>query len=130
MTGYFGILDEKEGAWGIVIPDLPGCYGGGATAQEALTDAISAARDWIEHRLAKKHVIPVASPVEEIFARAESHEFVVHIPVLMDGGRSVRANISIDAALLSDIDQAAKSRGVTRSAFIADAVRKKIILQY
>jgi metal-responsive CopG/Arc/MetJ family transcriptional regulator len=48
------------------------------------------------------------------------------IPVLVDGGRQVRANISMDSGLLKMIDEAAERRGVTRSAFLAGAAKDKI----
>ncbi len=50
----------------------------------------------------------------------------IQMPVLLDAGRSVRADISLDAGLLEVIDAAAKRRGVTRSAFLASAAREKI----
>jgi hypothetical protein len=51
---------------------------------------------------------------------------VVLVPVLRDSGRSVRANLSLDAGLLEAIDEAADAHGLTRSAFIATAAREKI----
>jgi len=36
------------------------------------------------------------------------------------------ANLSLDAGMLEAIDEAANARGLTRSAFIASAVREKI----
>ena len=44
----------------------------------------------------------------------------------LDSGRTVRAKISLDAALLDAID-AAKERGLSRSAFLASAAREKIM---
>jgi metal-responsive CopG/Arc/MetJ family transcriptional regulator len=38
----------------------------------------------------------------------------------------VKANLSLDAGLLAAIDDAAASRGLTRSAFLASAAREKI----
>ena len=40
--------------------------------------------------------------------------------------RTVRANITMDAGTLAAIDQAAKQRGLTRSAFLASCARKEI----
>jgi metal-responsive CopG/Arc/MetJ family transcriptional regulator len=48
------------------------------------------------------------------------------VPLVVDLGRPVRANLSIDAGLLSAIDAEAARRGLTRSAFIAGAAREKI----
>jgi hypothetical protein len=54
-------------------------------------------------------------------------ESAVMVPLLLDAGRTVRANVSLDAALLDAIDAAAKERGLSRSAFLASAAREKIM---
>ena len=48
------------------------------------------------------------------------------VPLLADAGRTVRINISLDKSLVDQIDIAASARGLTRSAFIAQAAREKI----
>ena len=53
MTNYVGILDGSGKTWGVRIPDLPGCYGGGASAEAAIDDAASAAREWLAQQLSK-----------------------------------------------------------------------------
>jgi predicted RNase H-like HicB family nuclease len=130
MTRYVGILDGGDDAWGVRVPDLPGCHGGGATAEAAIADAVSAAREWAEHRHEKGAALPSARPLSEIIANGEldvhAGETAVLIPLLLDSGRPVRANLSLDAGLLAAIDEAAKARGLTRSAFIASAAREKI----
>jgi len=130
MTHFIGILDGSGDAWGVRIPDLPGCHGGGATAEAAIADVTSAAREWAEHGLSKGATLPRPRSITEIMALDEvdvaAGEVTVLIPLLLDSGRSVRANLSLDAALLEAIDTAAKLRGLTRSAFIASAAREKI----
>ena len=39
MTHYVGVLDGSGDVWGVRIPDIPGCVGGGATAEAAIADA-------------------------------------------------------------------------------------------
>ena len=53
-------------------------------------------------------------------------ESAVMVPLIVDAGRPVRANLSIDAGLLAAIDAEAERRGLTRSAFLAGAAREKI----
>jgi hypothetical protein len=48
------------------------------------------------------------------------------IPLLADPGRTVRVNVTVERGLLDQIDEAAKARGLTRSAFLAQAAREKI----
>ena len=58
MTNYVGILDGSGKTYVVRIPDLPGCYGGGATPEAAIADALSAAREWIAHRRSKEQAAP------------------------------------------------------------------------
>lgn len=118
---YFGILDGADDVWGVRIPDLPGCHGGGATPDAALSDVMSAAAEWLA-----KDEAPAARPMGDVVKLMETGEALVIIPVERDSGRVVRANISVDAGLLADIDKAAKMRGLTRSAFLSGAARAKI----
>jgi predicted RNase H-like HicB family nuclease len=130
MTHYVGILDGADDVWGVRVPDLPGCHGGGASPEEAIADATSAVREWAEAQRAKHLPLPDARTVADLLRLGEidsaAGESAVMIPVLIDSGRPVRANLSLDAGLLAAIDAEASRRGLTRSAFIASAAREKI----
>ncbi len=130
MVHYVGILDGSGDVWGVRIPDLPGCNGGGGTADEAIMDAVSAAAEWAGFMSAKGRPLPPARTLKQILEDATADlragEVAVMIPVILESGRPVRANLSLDAGLLDAIDAAAKARGLTRSAFIASAAREKI----
>lgn len=130
MTHYVGILDGAGDVWGVRVPDLPGCHGGGTSPEEAIADATSAVREWAEARLPKHVSLPEARTVADLLRLGEidsaAGESAVMIPLLIDSGRPVRANLSLDAGLLAAIDAEASRRGLTRSAFIASAAREKI----
>lgn len=49
------------------------------------------------------------------------------VPLVRDRGRAVRVNISMETGLLEAVDAEARARGMTRSAFIAGAVRNEIV---
>jgi predicted RNase H-like HicB family nuclease len=59
MARYLAILDGKPGAFGVVIPDLPGCTSAGATADEALQNAVEAITLWIKDAHADGEELPV-----------------------------------------------------------------------
>jgi len=130
MTHYVGVLDGADDVWGVRVPDLPGCHGGGANPEEAIADATSAMREWAEARIAKQLPMPAPRTMTQLLRSGEidstAGESAVMIPVLIDSGRPVRANLSLDAGLLAAIDEEAGRRGLTRSAFIASAAREKI----
>jgi hypothetical protein len=76
--------------------------------------------------------LPHPTPAEALLADADvaaalaRGAVLASVPLLLDSGRQARANISLDAGLLADIDRTAHRLGVTRSAFLAAAARDKI----
>jgi len=66
MRYYVAILDGAGDVWGVSIPDLPGCFGGGATPEEAIADATTAAREWAECQAARG--VPPPRTVQEVMA--------------------------------------------------------------
>ncbi|CAN7534927.1 type II toxin-antitoxin system HicB family antitoxin [Phyllobacterium sp. LjRoot231] len=131
MTYYVGILDGADDVWGVRIPDVPGCVGGGSTPDEAIADVIIALRDVMAHKRGGGFEVPLPSPLSAILAsgEVEAGETTVIVPLALDSGRTVRANLTMDAGLLEAIDEAAALRGVARSAFVASAAREKIEAQ-
>ena len=129
MTHYVGVLDGNGDVWGVRIPDIPGCVGGGASAEKAIADASEALRGVAVHKREGGFALPRPSTLAGILASGKigEGESAVMIPLLLDSGRTVRANISLDAALLEATDAAAKQRALSRSAFLASAAREEII---
>lgn len=132
MARYFGLLDGKAGAYGVVVPGLPGVHGAGASVEAALRDAIGAASEWAAATIADGGKVPAPRKLEKLRTDPDVAEAIhegaalVVVPLLRDLGRAAKANLSIDAGLLAAIDEAAEALGVTRSAFLASAARDKI----
>jgi len=131
VANYVGILDGADDVWGVRIPDVPGCHGGGASPEAALADAISALRELAAHYVSNEMPVPAARGIADVIRdrAAEydpSKESLVMVPLLLDRARPVRANISLDAGLLEAIDEEAERRGLTRSGFLTSAALDKI----
>jgi predicted RNase H-like HicB family nuclease len=130
MSVYFGILDGKEGAYGIRIPDCPGAFGAGATVAEAIQSATKGLAVWAAAQIKDGLEMPPMRGALGLGDDADDMpgpgEAIVMIPLLLDAGRTVKANVTFDAGLLETIDQEAQRRGLTRSAFLASAAREKI----
>ncbi len=88
MTYYVGVLDGSGGVWGVRIPDIPGCVGGGATAEEAIADAAGALRDVLAHKREGGFGAPRPSTLSAIVASGEigEGESAVMIPLLLELG--------------------------------------------
>jgi len=132
MARYVAIVDGKPGAYGVVIPDLPGCTSGGDTIDKALRNAVEAVTLWVEDARSDREKIPKPRSAEklrldpEVAAALAEGGVLAYVPLVLDAARPVKANLSLDAGLLSAIDEAAERRGLTRSAFLASAAREKI----
>ncbi len=131
MTDCFGFLDGKPGAYGIVFPDLPGSTAMDGTVEEARINATEAVADWVLER-GGPEVSPQPSSLDAVAGSAKGRRAIAEeaslatAPLLIESGRLVRANISMDQVNLAAIDAAAAERGVTRSAFLAGAAIEKI----
>jgi len=132
MARYVALLDGKAGAYGVTVPDLPGCTSGGSTTDEALRNAVEAVRLWAQDAIADGEALPQPLSVEMLRADRAIAEAIAEgaalaiVPLLLDAGRPAKTNLSIDAGLLAAIDEAAKARGLTRSAFLATTAREKV----
>ena len=133
MPRYIALIDGEPGGYGAAFPDCPGCTAMGATIDEAIAHAGEALREWIGDRLVAGLAEPEPRSADALLADPQEAEAVAEailvatVPLVLDEGRSVRVNLSLDAGALAMIDQAARERGVTRSAFLVSAARDKIM---
>ena len=110
-------------AWGVVVPDLPGCFSAGDTLEEALIKAEEAITGWIETALDNGQAIPPPTRMEDL--RTAHPEFegwiwaLVKVDPAMLDDTLERVNISLPRRVLHRLDARAKSTGETRSGFIA-----------
>jgi predicted RNase H-like HicB family nuclease len=132
---YIALVDGKPGAYGVVVPDLPGCTSAAATTDRALRRAVEAVRLWVEDALADGEKLPRPRSAEavrrdpEVAAALARGAALAWVPLLRDTGRPAKVNLSIDEGLRDAIDAAADAHGLTRSAFMASAAREKIVNQ-
>jgi predicted RNase H-like HicB family nuclease len=110
-------------AWGVVVPDLPGCFSAGDTLEEAMIQAEEAIAAWIETALDAGEAIPRPSRIEAL--RAANPDFegwmwaLVKVDPAMLDDTVERVNISLPRRGLHRLDALARSAGETRSGLIA-----------
>ena len=124
MSRYTALIDGTAGAYGVVIPDMPGCTAMGHTIEAALAAAAEAMRDWVETGEEVGQDIPAPRPLEDLREDSEVMEALAagaalaSVPLVRESGRPAKANLSIDAGVLAAIDEEAARLKLTRSAFI------------
>lgn len=130
---YVAFVHKEPGAcYGVSFPDFPGCISAGDSADEALVNAAEAIAGHVAAMRADGDEIPAPRALDAILADPALEEdragaTIAYVHLVMDRGSSVRVNVSVDAGLLEALDDAARARGMTRSAFIASAVRNEIV---
>lgn len=128
MKQFLAIVEKDEGsAFGVSFPDIPGCFSAADDEADILANAIEALELWAEDM-----PVPEPSPHGAIVARAEVAKalkaggYLISVPLIEKDTEVVRANLTFERGMLRAIDETAKSRGLTRSAFLADAARRAI----
>jgi predicted RNase H-like HicB family nuclease len=121
---YTVLVDGKAGAYGVVVPDLPGCHAMGKTIEVALDNAQKAMRDWIELTEEEGRSIPAPRSIEklrrdpEVIEALAEGSMIASVPLIRESGRPVKANLSIDSGVLAALDEEAKARDLTRSGMV------------
>ncbi|MEC6832992.1 type II toxin-antitoxin system HicB family antitoxin [Photobacterium toruni] len=100
--------DEKT-AFGVVVPDLEGCFSAGDTYSEALLNTKDAINMYLEALADNGELPPPASHVED---HLDSHDYDGWLWALIDinvdpfMGGAVKKNVTIPKILLKKIDDA------------------------
>ena len=111
-------------AWGVSVPDLPGCFSAGDTMDEAMENARQAIDHHVEIMIEDGSAIPAARPLATHQAAPEYAGWgwaVVDVPVEKYLGPAEKINITVPRLVLARIDEYAKSHGMSRSGFLVEA---------
>ncbi|WEK05954.1 MAG: type II toxin-antitoxin system HicB family antitoxin [Candidatus Devosia phytovorans] len=132
MSRYIAVIDydETEELYGAYFPDALGCTAMGVTEEEVVANATDALSEWVTDMVGDGQDVPEPRSYAQLLKSNEyglgTGGMIATIPLYFESGRSVRANLSLDAGLLQSIDSEAAHLGITRSAFLAAAARDKL----
>lgn len=120
--------DKEQSNFGVIIPDLQGCYPVGDSIEEAISDARDAAIFHIEGIIAEGLAWQsTPSDINELRSRPEYAEALLWAMIAVDESafmKQVRFNVSWSEYLLKQVDNYIISRNETRSGFLAKAAQK------
>ena len=122
---------DAKHAFGVVVPDLPGCFSAGNTLDDALINSREAILLSLEGLLDDGQPFPAPTPIELLRKKRNYRGWtwaVVDVDASELGDKAARINITLPQRILRAIDAHAKKQGETRSGFLAraalDAMRK------
>ena len=113
---------NENTAFGVVVPDLPGCFSAGDTLDEAMSGAEEAIALWIDATLDAGDAIPSPSSLDAVRLNPEFEGWIFAIvaidPALLDDTVE-RVNITLPRRVLKRLDALAEAAGSSRSGYVA-----------
>lgn len=121
---YIAIIHKGEGtAYGVTLPDFPGCFSAADSLEDVPRNIQEAVELWAEGEEVEP---PVPSSFEDV-AQSEAAQggmlMLVDINFDFLDQKVVPVNLSMPVYMRNRIDRAARERGLTRSAFLVQAAQ-------
>ena len=124
---YFAAIHkDQKSDYTAIFPGVPGCITAGDTVEEV--EAM--AREVLQGHLDVSRDFGDAIPTPLSLDAAKAHEdakgaeFFLAVAVQVESGKATRLNITMPEDLVEEVDAYSKRRGLSRSAFLAQAVRQ------
>lgn len=124
---YVAVIDKDPGsAYGIQFPEVPGCFSAADSFEEIVPNAIEALSLFFEddEPVPPRGMEAVRDQVAENIAKGA---VLMMIPYVGDRKRVVRVNLSLEKGFLDTLDEVARMRGMTRSAFVQKAATREML---
>lgn len=116
-----GIVEtDSAGGYGLFFPDLPGCVTAAATMDDLAANAREALELHLEGMISEGLLIPPQTPLDLLPRDPDVQQLGVILVEATPGDPTV-VSLTLSESLLSDIDEAAQARGVTRDTIIAES---------
>ena len=113
-------------AFGVVVPDLPGCFSAGDTLDEAYANAVEAIELWMEVALERQQAVPIPNLAD--LAQHQSDPDlegwlwgIVDVDLSKLGNQATHVDIALPRELLRAVDACAQQQGETRNGFLVRA---------
>ncbi len=116
---------DAKRAFGVIVPDLPGCVSAGDTVDDALANAREAILLHLEGLLDDGKAFPAPSLIEQLQKKRGYRGWtwaIVEVDASELGDKAARINITLPQRVLRAVDTYARKQGETRSGFVARAV--------
>ncbi len=132
MIYPIAIHKDSGTAYGVAVPDLPGCFSVGDSLEEAIRMGTEAIELHLEGIMADGEQFPIPSPIAELKTKREWRGAVwalVEINPIKLSGAVRRINITLPERVLRRIDATATRLGESRSGIIARLAMEGASLQ-
>lgn len=120
-------------AFGVVFPDVAGCFSAGDDLDQAIANAKEALEGYLELCLDEHDPLPQAQPIEHHRNNPQYKDHVwafVDVDITPYLGKAKKVNVTLPELLIKQIDDAVASNPLykTRSGFLAKAAQHELKL--
>jgi len=123
------IQKDAQSDYGVIVPDLAGCFSAGQTVEEAIDNAQEAILTHVEGLLIDNDPVPAPMSIKDLkehYRDKGSLWAIVEVDFSKLSKKMARVNISVPENLLSKIDSYATKTGATRSGMLVNAALEYI----
>jgi predicted RNase H-like HicB family nuclease len=123
------IHKDKNSDFGVIVPDLPGCFSAGDTIEDAIENVKEAILCHLEGILLDNEEMPLPTSIDKYKGKKEYKDGIwalVNIDVSELRGKSKRINITMPENILRKVDMYAEKEGETRSGLLVTAIMEYI----
>jgi predicted RNase H-like HicB family nuclease len=116
---------DENHAFGVVVPDLPGCFSAGDTLDEAFGNVNEAINLWLEVEIDEGREIPMPSAISEIIKNPDYAGWIVgvaDIDLSKLTDKTERLNICLPSRVLRRLDRCASKAGESRSGYLSHMI--------
>jgi predicted RNase H-like HicB family nuclease len=115
-------IEVADETYGVIVPDLPGCFSAGDDLDSAMAGAEEAAAAWIDAALDAGEAVPAPSSLDDLQNKPTYSGWTFGVimidPALLDDSIE-RVNITLPRRVLRRLDAQAKAAGESRSGYVA-----------
>ena len=124
---YVAVIDKDPGsAYGVRFPEVPGCHSAADSLDDIVPNAIEALSLFFEDG-EPVPALGMEAVREQVAGSIAEGAVLMMIPHVRDRRRVVRVNLSLEKGFLETLDETARMRGMTRSAFVQRAATREIL---
>jgi len=131
MHYVIALIHEADGSFGISFPDFPGAVSGGGSYDETLRRGAALLAFHVAGMVEDGETLPRLRTLDELRRdpsfREDAEDAAVAVVPIELPGKAVRINITVEEQLLGAIDRAAAAGGESRSSFLAEAARRRLV---
>lgn len=132
MARVVMLVHEEDGAYGASFPDFPGATTVAGDLDTLYRKAAEVLAFHVGGMVEDGNDIPVPRTLEALWRdpafRADSEGALIGLVEADLPGKAVRVNVTIEEGLLRRIDQAALASGESRSGFLAQAAKARLLV--